>query len=665
MSARGALTRSARDDRGVVLVMVALMLPAIIGVGGLIVDVGNWFAHKRHLQVQADAGALAGAGKFRIPCDPSVSEAIVDEAAKYSSVEFPDGPGYNPQTSEPVGGLHRLVNQVQTDGTVVSSKRFYADQGPVDDTVVEGDPCPAKMIDVKLTETDLPWFLRVAQVPFINAHARVEIKKKASNGANALPVGVPEVGPQKAKALFVDEATGTVIASTDLVRIGTSNGLAIWSNSATPKTVTIDNARIGVRIVLSGSSSTTCGDALVDCYGAGTNSAIVAGTPGLAHIRGWSSTPAGTATAPQVRDAQLFGLGCEDGYFTATASFPCTVNVGAVVDFGGASIDTVRVLAKKTTANNNAAVELTPPGATSGQWTGGPISITATPSTTSVELLWRTGCPTDRTRNCTTALTSLGTVQRTFAGNESLSVSGPIKMLRVSENAVPGANSFARCATCAHDLVVTVGLKPGLQNAQSVSDPIVSLKVAGGGSQNQGLDCDPDKPNIRTELAEGCGPTYVVNDGQPCPGAVNALWGTPEPWKCVAINTGAAVGQVTQGMNLRILGAENPSACTAPNNWASFPNLPEGDPRIVDVFLTPFGAFGGSGSATVPVTGFATFYVTGWDNGGCQGQGDDPAGQGSIVGHYIKHIDTLNTGGGGEEFCDYDSVGSCVAVITR
>lgn len=210
-----------------------------------------------------------------------------------------------------------------------------------------------------------------------------------------------------------------------------------------------------------------------------------------------------------------------------------------------------------------------------------------------------------------------------------------------------------------------MGLKPGLQNAQSVSDPIVSLKVAGGGSQNQGLDCDPDKPNIRTELAEGCGPTYVVNDGQPCPGAVNALWGTPEPWKCVAINTGAAVGQVTQGMNLRILGAENPSACTAPNNWASFPNLPEGDPRIVDVFLTPFGAFGGSGSATVPVTGFATFYVTGWDNGGCQGQGDDPAGQGSIVGHYIKHIDTLNTGGGGEEFCDYDSVGSCVAVITR
>ncbi len=85
----------------------------------------------------------------------------------------------------------------------------------------------------------------------------------------------------------------------------------------------------------------------------------------------------------------------------------------------------------------------------------------------------------------------------------------------------------------------------------------------------------------------------------------------------------------------------------------------------MQVFLTPFGAFTGSGGSTVPVTGFATFYVTGWDNGACQGDGDDPAGQGALVGHFIKYIDTLNNGGGGEEFCDFDSLGSCVAVFTR
>ncbi|MEJ7826181.1 MAG: pilus assembly protein TadG-related protein [Solirubrobacteraceae bacterium] len=656
MSGRRSRGRGVRDERGVVLVMVALMLLAIIGVGGLVVDVGNWFAHKRHLQVQADAGALAGAGKFRIPCDPSVSATIVNESAKYSSVEYSGpggtpGPGYNPQLATPAGALHRMTN----------SKRFFGPQGPTDTTAVEKQPCPAKMIDVKLTETDLPWFLKIAQVPFINAHARVEIRKKSTSGANALPVGVPEVGPQTARALFVDESNGDVIASTDLVRTGTSNGLAIWSNSSTPKPVTIDRANIGVRIVLSGNTATTtCGDLLVNCYGAGTNAAITANTPGLVHIRGWSDTPTGTATAPRARNVDLLSGTCEDGYFTATAG-SCTVGIRATIE---GLPSTATVFAKRTTGANT-KVPLT---FSAGVWTAtSGIPITAGEGPVRIDLRHGSGQGD-----------LIETVQRSFAGNESVTVSGPIKLLRLSEAAVPGANSFKRCDTCAHDLVVTLGLKPDLQTAQSINDPIVSLKVAGGGSRPQGLDCDPDKPNIRDELAEGCGPTYEINEGQPCPrsevpgGAVTALWSTPQPWKCVAINNGATVGQVTQGMNKRILGDTNPSTCTAPNNWSSFPNLPEGDPRIVDVFLAPFGAFSsGSGSGTIPVTGFSAFYVTGWDGGGCQGgrapagRPDDPAGQGEIVGHYIKYIYTLNNGGGGEEICDYDSLGSCVAVFTR
>ena len=666
MSRPGDLADRARRESGAVLVLVALAMPVLIGAGGLVVDVGNFFSHKRHLQVQADAGALAGAGKFQAECVGGIPNAVEDEVEKYSSVEYTGtipGPGYNPQTATPVGTLHSEIN----------SATFYDQSSPVDDTVVEGAPCDAGMIDVKLTETDLPWFVKAylsvtGPVPYINAHARVEIKKKVTGGANALPVGVPEVGPQKAKAIYVDESTGSVLASTNLTRTGTAGGLAIWSNAdALPadRLVTVNKANIGVRIVLSGStSSTTCGDPLVDCYGSGTQTAITTtDTPGLVHIRGWSNATAGTATAPQVRDANLFGVGCADGYFTATA--PCTVNVGASVDFGGAIPAGARVLAKRTGANNSTTVELALPVAAGGQWTGGPISIPATPTTTSIDLLWQTGCDTDRTKPCTTTKTSLGTVQRAFAGTESLSVSGPIKLLRLSEGGSPGANSFQRCATCVHDLVVTLGLKPTLQNAQSVNDPLVTLKVAGGGSQNQALDCDPDKPNIRDELAEGCGPSYKANDGQSSCLTKTALWASPQPWDCIVINTGANVGQVTQGMNKRILGVTNPSSCTAPNNWSKFPDIPEGDPRVVDVFLTPFGAFTGSGGATVPVTGFATFYVTGWDNGGCQGQGDDNAGQGAIVGHYIKYIFTLNNGGGSEEVCDFASLGSCVAVITR
>ncbi len=656
MTRSGSIARTARRDGGAVLVMFALMLPVLIGFGGLVIDVGNWFAHKRHLQTQADAGALAGAGEFRLPLSHCSDTAINEAVAKYSTVD--DADGYNPQIGDtPLDELHEKIN----------SPTWYGQSTPVDDTVrgPEGQPCAAKMIDVKLTETDLPWWLKLFGdfVPFINTHARVEILQQRV-GAGSLPVGVPEVAPKKARAIFVDEVTGTEIASTPLVP-GTSDGLSIWSNVDAPVPVTVNSARIGVRIVLSGSSSTACGDPLVNCYGAGTNTAIVAGRPGLVHIRGWSSETAGTATAPRVRHAELFAGQCEDGYFTTTTSYPCVVNVGAVVDFGGAAIDTVRVLAKKTGANNNTAVALTPPTATGGQWTGSSgASISAASGANSIELLWQTGCDTDRTKPCNTTRTSLGTVQRAFAGSETLDASGPIKMLRVSEDSLPGANSFERCATCTHNLVVTVGLKPSLENAQSVADVPVSLKVAGGGSQNQALDCDPDLANLRDELANGCGPTYAPNEGQACP-VKNVLWGSPPDWNCVVIGTGGQVGQVTQGLNLRILGAEVNPPCTAPNDWASFPDFSGGDPRIIQVFLTPFGAFSGAGGTTVPVTGFATFYVTGWDGGGCQGSGDDPAGQGEIVGHFIKYVKTLNDGSAGDEVCDENAFGSCVAVITR
>ena len=649
---------AARAEAGAVLVMVAIMMPVLIGFSGLVIDVGNWFAHDRHLQTQADAGAFAGAGEFRFPC---ANGPIREEVSKYSSVATATGdPSYNPQIGDTAPEeLHQEIN----------SATWYDQSAPVDDSVRTGEPCDAMMIDVKLTETNLPWWLRLFgdAVPYINTHARVEIMQQTvANGA--LPVGVPEVGPRHARAIFVNETTGTAIASAPLTRTGTSNGLSMWSNAGAPVSVPVSTAKIGVRIQLSGSTaSAQCGDPLVDCYGAGTSTTIVADSPGLSHIRGYNTTPAGTATTPQVRDVNLFGSGCEDGYFTTSATYPCTVNVRAVVDFGGAPIDTVRVLAKRTGANNNTTVQLAAPAASGGAWTGPPgVSIAGLSGSNPIDLLWQTGCDTDRTRPCNTTKNPLAggsAAQRVFAGAESLTVSGPIKLLRVSENGVPGANTFQQGTS--HDLVVTLGLKPSLENATSSADPIVSLKVAGGGSQNQALDCDPDQPNLRDELENGCGPSYKVNDGSAaCPTGANALWSLPAPWPCVAISTGASVGQVTQGVNLRVLGDASGATCTAPNNWADFPDFDRGDPRIVQVFLTPFGAFAGSGGTTVPVTGFATFYITGWHNGGCQGAGDDPAGQGEIVGHFIKYIDTLGDGGG-DEVCDFTAFGSCVAVITR
>jgi hypothetical protein len=229
--------------------------------------------------------------------------------------------------------------------------------------------------------------------------------------------------------------------------------------------------------------------------------------------------------------------------------------------------------------------------------------------------------------------------------------------------------SFEKCsavqASCTHNLVVQIGVNNVLQNASGVNDPEVSLRVAGGGSQTQSLDCDPNaNTSLKVQLATGCQPTYERNTGQTCPSTMKGL---PQPWTCVDIRTGQAVNQVGAGMNQRILGTDKPTSCTSPNHWSSFPNLSPADPRIVSVFLTPFGTFQGSGSGTVPVQDFATFYVTGWagSGNGFNNPCPDPVpASGYIVGHFIKFVKSIGSGSGSTP-CDVNSFGACIAVMTR
>ena len=55
------MTRLARDERGVIIVMFALLLPIMIGFIGMGVEVAYWFQDRRDLQAAADAAAIAGA----------------------------------------------------------------------------------------------------------------------------------------------------------------------------------------------------------------------------------------------------------------------------------------------------------------------------------------------------------------------------------------------------------------------------------------------------------------------------------------------------------------------------------------------------------------------------------------------------------------------------
>ena len=82
--------RSLADERGAVAVLFAVLTPMFLFLFLLVIDVGNWYVHKRHLQSSADAAALAGGANLGdcFSTDASVAAAanttIKNEAGKYA-----------------------------------------------------------------------------------------------------------------------------------------------------------------------------------------------------------------------------------------------------------------------------------------------------------------------------------------------------------------------------------------------------------------------------------------------------------------------------------------------------------------------------------------------------------------------------------------------------
>jgi hypothetical protein len=652
-----------REEHGAVMVTVILWLPLVVLLPIFVIDVGNWFGHHRHLQTQADAAALAAVGNLATSFGATTCDdgAVEQTARDYSGTE---SGGYNHQ----LGGSS--PDDVHFE---LNSQTYYNQASPVDDTVDTASPCQSGMIDVKLTETDLPLFFRAAglftSVPFINSHARVELFQK-NRFADSLPIAVPDPEPNKVKITFLDEANGNAVLGTrDLARDGTSNGLSIWDNATNPLALPVNTSRIGVRVALSGGSTTNCGDPFVSCFDQ------------QLFMRGYSTSGSGAPpNPPQARNVYLSPGTCADPYFQASGA-SCTVVAHADLDFGPcpANHQLPSVGASITAHVGGTGAPLTfQTGSCNGstsQWASAPVSVASAAGPVPVTLDWReantpqkiTGANCGNKKSppfdCSGQFEGGQPVQRTFSGStaQGNSLNGPIRMAQLWEGNSVWVNSVPRGST--HGVSVKIGLSQSLiQDASAPSAPLVHLAVIG--NQGQKVDCDPALSNLEDELGQGCAPDYerISPSGQ-CPATSTTLWASPQPWQCVAIATGNATGQVRHGMNYRIQGDRNANSCLSPNHWSNFPDLSPGDPRLVNVFLTPFGSFNSTGSGTVPVTNFATFYVSGYDHSPCSG--DDPAGQDEIVGHFIKYIDTLNNGDGGTQPCDKTELGACVAVLTQ
>jgi Putative Flp pilus-assembly TadE/G-like len=637
----------ASDERGGTVVLFALLLPALMLMLAFAVDIGNWFVHKRHLQMQADAAAFAGGAHFGDCFDPAkagtANDAIKNAATQYAGNAAST---YNLQIG---GGSSRVT-------TLYNSKTFFVGGPPADDTDTE-EPCqtPHLMLDVKQTEADVPYILGSlidflapgagTVVPAINARARVQLRK-ATIVRGSLPLAVPDIDPRHVTVTFVNEATGGRLAGPfDLTAGTTVGGINVFSGSGSvtiPSTSSTDGVKVGVRVGIGGQIG-TC-DAAAGTGGTGftcfdyANSSI-----GLVAIHGDGSDGTNTRPAPRVwASTQCSSSGSP--FFSerdvVSPATTCKAAVFAIMQSSG-TIDPSDPRTVFTATVNGASNPLAYSGA-DGYWsTGYVFDVPVDGGPFDVSLRWKyQGRGTTQSYN---------DIQRIYSASDD---SGPIKIVKLGEASGAVGSPYA-VSPGSHTFTIDVGIAGKL--SLSAPTETVLLRLTGG-SRTTAIACDgPGAQDFRDAIVSGCKTPYQINAAGYCPDPAPP----PGPATCVPLKTGEMAGPTEKALDDRF------AACP-PINWNTPSFDPEKDPRVVKLIITDFSVFNESGSVDVPVTNFAAFYVTGWTGSKCMNNDPPPFNvkKGAIWGHFFKYV-APDPFSGGTEVCDPLSITPCIPVLVK
>jgi hypothetical protein len=688
-----SLRRLLRRDEGSALMFVAIGLPVMIVVFTIVVDVGDWYVHKRALQNEADAAVLSGSqvwgACFKTAGTSPAWLPMKQEAQNYDG-ETGFAHDYNPQVGGSLKG---------TLGVAFNSTTFPLAQPPnvgADDT--PADPCALTTLadgkqhyvfDVKSTEQNVPLIFSGAFLglngPTLHATARTELDQVKSL-SGLLPIGVSDPSPKWMLAQFVDEDNGDagLTGWIPLCKIGTPGcvgtpgvGNELWSSeTTTPVTFPSTTKNVGVRLkfIWSGSDSTlACGSgALVECY---DNVPSETQSNGLEHIRVWPTGLSGV----HLTDVKMDPGSCTDGYFAAG---PCDAGVAATVDLGnhpvstnwGATCATGCAQVWATVDGGNTKYQLNPmssfplSGLALWELPSGVTLPSTGPHSIAMGWQWKQSSGTWQGNPCpctdSGSFNSGAPVQRAFVADNGVR-SGPVQGITIwSDTLSSGANSFPQGST--QNLGVLVRNPCFETQFSDPTCPLVSLRVSASatGSQSQSLDCDPNYANIKLEVQFGCRPAYNIypsrSGSAACP-TQTVLWGTlnnaDNPWDCVAVQTGN--GDVEGGLQNRI----GTDSATCANNW---PDYPANDKRQVPLFLVPYNAFNGSGSnATYPVIGFGAFYITGYKGDPCPNATTAGIKQGTIPGHFITYLPPGKGATPSDEPCDPLALTPCIPVLVK
>ena len=194
------LAQRARGDHGQVVVIAALMIPVFLLLAALVVDAGNWYAHKRSLQNRADAGALAAGLEYtknnnlrNCISNPGGTGTTLSNVAKaYAGTnDVSVGTTYNKNVNNQAN-VTVAINA--TDPTALD----WTDGGsPCAPHAADGWSAAGLWTDVKVREGNIGTLFGSfgISLPQIAAQARVKVQPIIGVGTNGLPF-IAETGDQ-------------------------------------------------------------------------------------------------------------------------------------------------------------------------------------------------------------------------------------------------------------------------------------------------------------------------------------------------------------------------------------------------------------------------------------------------------------------------------------
>jgi Putative Flp pilus-assembly TadE/G-like len=616
-----------QDERGSILVMSAVMIPVFLLLTALVVDVGNWYTHKRQLQNRADAGAFAAGIEYAKNWKACVQSSdpvlrattgveIADAAREYAG--DPEATDYNGATLPVTLRNTEIANQANLDVVINSNDPNYTDDTDyTDGSPSQAHPCylhttgddisaPGHWTDVRVKERDLPSLVGAVGLPLARngARARVEVRP-AISGTRFLPLAVPNNIITQVQVRYYNHCTSpaTLLATRDLAPLpathqggfAAAGGGTLWGlpSAADPNVGDPNQAfsltlptyggcsqpylPVGVEVRLASRNeidlnSNTCAQLLAmqyaDCF------------TRLSQIRVWNDGNA--ASQVRIRDVNLTGgCGTTDAYFGALPVAATNCRFGANVDvfWGTRAQDELAVSSNFSVKVNGVAAN--PPGATtpSGVWTVPSNVLTASTgaNTVTVEVDW-TDTNTSHTWEEGGGQCRSGTanpckydgpvepVHQTFVGTPG--TAGAVALVRTSSSPWNGmanlpGDPYANVADGGN--TITVFPTVGIRGVLKTG--VYTTLRLDDPQSNQTLQCDPNLAQGQefTTFRYGCEPWYGANTFTPTPNA-----NTTGSWWNTSTKTCPPDGQWfsynDQGAGFGVNSSSNPWRCvlTAP-----------------------------------------------------------------------------------------------------